>query len=442
MTDLQGSAQGLTVSIEEVSNCRKRLKIEVPPDRIREEWKQLVREFTARAHLPGFRPGKAPQDLVEKRFSKELSEELQNRLIPKAYREALESRKIPVVRALHAEDVQFSPGGSLSFSAVVDCAPQFSLPTWKGLPMPEADVEVKEEEVESALERLREAKAVYRDVGDRPARRNDFAVVKYVGTLGGVPLTEALPAAREWGSGQRWIWLQPETFAPGFTEAIEGMRVGEKRRIQVRFPQETTPTVLAGKEVDYEVELLQLKERELPDWTEELAQELAGVGLGELRDRVRGELQKEKQAQAKAFQKRHLLSRLLEAVEFDLPESLVQARTKERISEIVLENQERGVPVEVLEEKKREIFSYALRSARDTVKMEFILQRIAHEEGIEVGTEEVEQEIRRLAEAYGVGPAELAQRLARSGALEELRKRLLFHKVLDRVWMEAKVEKS
>jgi trigger factor len=190
------------------------------------------------------------------------------------------------------------------------------------------------------------------------------------------------------------------------------------------------------------VELLQLKERELPDWTEELAQELAGVGLGELRDRVRGELQKEKQAQAKAFQKRHLLSRLLEAVEFDLPESLVQARTKERISEIVLENQERGVPVEVLEEKKREIFSYALRSARDTVKMEFILQRIAQEEGIEVGTEEVEQEIRRLAEAYGVGPAELAQRLARSGALEELRKRLLFHKVLDRVWMEAKVEKS
>ncbi|CAF0703595.1 trigger factor [Candidatus Methylacidithermus pantelleriae] len=434
--------QGLTVAIEEVSSCRKRLRIEIPPDQVQKEWKRIAKEFATTVRLPGFRQGKAPQEIVEKRFGKEITQELQNRLIPKAYQEVIQSRRIPVVRAVQAEEIEFSPGGSLSFSAIVDCVPQFPLPAWKGLSMPYVSVEVKEEEVDKALEKLLQKKATLIEVSDRPARRGDFALVSLEGRIGGVPVGQVLTLPRDYTVGRLWIWLQPDVFAPGFPEGIEGMKIGEKRVIPVRFPEDWRVVALRGKEVEYSVELLALKEPMLPAWTEELAQELAGVSLSELRDHIRGKLQKEKEAQAEALQKRYLLSHLLQMVECELPESLVEARTRERISEILLENQERGVPIEVLEEKKREIFSHALRNARDTVKMEFLFQRIAEAEGIEVEPAELDEEIRRLAQAYGVEARELAKKILNTGAAEELRKRLLFHKVLDRVWMEARIENS
>ncbi|MDD4932493.1 MAG: trigger factor [Methylacidiphilaceae bacterium] len=429
----------VTVQTEELAPCRKRLRIEVSADQVTQVRKEVVQHFSRMARLPGYRPGKAPIPLVEKQFQKEIDEELQKTLVTHGFREAIQKQQIEVVRGLGTEDVRYLNGLSFSFAALVDCAPSFGLPDYSATTLPRAETGVSKEEVDQALDKLLEARATFSDAPARPLSEGDYAVLRYEGTIDGQPVKDVLPAAGILaGAEDQWLLVKPGVFVPGFTEGILGMEVGQTRALSVRFPEDWFFEPLRGKAVEYSITLSAIKERQIPSLSDALAKEIAGTDQSGLLSMVQSAVEAEKKRAARRDQANHILNTLLRSVEFPLPESLVEEETANAVREIVAENQERGIPLAVLEEKKSEIFSNARRLAAQRVKLRFLIERIAKNESVVIGDEELSRTIASLAQRQNLPPRQFIQRLPHE-SLEALKRQLLLEKVMDFLIEKAKV---
>ncbi|MCE0497716.1 MAG: trigger factor [Methylacidiphilales bacterium] len=432
----------MNITVEDVAPCKKRLKIEVPANRVQQAYEQVATNFQKEARIPGFRPGHAPRTVVVKKFQKDIESETQRTLVPEAYREAISEKKLRVVSSPEIEDLKYQPGLSLSFSTVVELVPEFKLPQYKGLLLKKQLTEVKDEEVEKTLQSLAEQRAHFDDAPERPLAMDDYAVISYTGKLDGQPLTDLLPrqAANLAHNPQFWLWMRQEGFLPKFAGQCVGMTKGGTRTIEVEFPADFPQEVLAGKKAAYDVELKEIKIKVAPPIDEAFAQETAKMNLADLKVRVRENLEQDKKAQADRAARSEIVQKLISAVEFELPPSTVDEETHATVYDIVAENQARGVPADVLEGKKDEIFSNAARSARDLVKFKFIAAQIAENEKIEVTNEQIAQHLAYLAQREGVTIEKMVDRVRKNNAFDAIRQQILRQAVLDFLLKEAKFE--
>jgi trigger factor len=296
------------------------------------------------------------------------------------------------------------------------------------------------EDVERALNVLQEQRAGYNDV-DRAVQTGDFVVVNYTGTCDGKPITETAPTAR--GLTEKkdfWLHVEKDSFIPGFTEQLIGAKKTEKRTVNVDFPADFVPAQLAGKKGVYEVEIVQVKEKVLPELDEEFAKSFGAESVAKLREGVTTDLQNELSHKIKRSVRDQLVRALLERVQCDLPESVVLNETRNVVYDIVRENQQRGVSREVIDQQKDQIFSVANNSAKERVKVAFILGRIAEKEGITAEKEELTQRILLLAQQYQIKPEQMIKQLRERNGFTEIHEQIISAKVLDFLEMNAKVE--
>jgi trigger factor len=431
----------MSVTIESTGPCRKRLRIEVAAERVAGVRAEIIQELRRVANVPGFRPGKAPEPMVEKRYAKEIEDEVRKRVVPDAYREAVVEQKLRVVGYPQIESVENFPGRPMTYVALVDTAPEFELPDYKGIPVKKPDAAVGEESVRRALEGLRDQQADFVDVTGRGTQNGDFAVIDYSGVVDGKPVAELAGEARTLGENKGfWVLVGPDSFLPGFCEQLLGARVGEKRQVLVDFPVEFPERPLAGRKATYFVTVTGIKEKKLPELNDEFAKKLGMESVAKLEEEVRNGLVGEAESRAQSEMRRQVVEYLLGRVQFELPESLVAQETRSIIYEVVRENSLRGVTKEQLEEKKDEIFGHATRSARERLRSSFILEAIAEAEKIKVEPAEIEERIARMAEGYRVTPERLKAQLTERGGLGELEEQILVGKTLDFLIANAKVE--
>src|SRR4051812_23248240 len=185
----------MKVNVEKQPDATSTLYIELPPDEVSKEWDAIADSFARYAKIPGYRPGKAPRKVIEAKFKKEIQDELTKTLVSKSYREAIEQSNLRVVSLTNLEDVQIRDDKSLRFRATVVTAPEFDLPDYKKIEVELPSAEVKPEEVDRALENLRDQSADFADVTDRGAELEDFVVIDFEGTIDGKPISEVAPAA-------------------------------------------------------------------------------------------------------------------------------------------------------------------------------------------------------------------------------------------------------
>ncbi|HUB68357.1 MAG TPA: trigger factor [Candidatus Methylacidiphilales bacterium] len=432
----------MNITVEDVAPCKKRLKIEVSANRVQQAYDRIAADFQKQARIPGFRPGHAPRTVILKKFQKDIESETQRTLVPEAYREAINEKKLRVVSAPAIEDLKYQPGLSLSFSTVVELAPEFKLPTYKGLVLKRHDTEVKDEEIEKTLQSLADQRARFEDAPERPLAMDDYAVISYTGTLGGQPLADILPktAGNLAQNPQFWLWMRPEGFLPKFAGQCVGMAKGETRTVEVEFPADFPQAALAGKKAAYQVELKEIKIKVAPPIDDAFAQEVAKMNLADLKNRVRENLDQDKKAQADRAARGEIIQKLISSVEFELPPTPVDEETHATVYDIVAENQARGIPANVLEEKKDEIFTNAAKSARDLVKFKFIAAQIAENEKIEVSNEQIAQHVAYLAQREGVSLEKMADRIRKNNGVDAVRQQILRQAVLDFLLKEAKFE--
>ena len=421
----------MNVSVENLAPCKKLVRVELDAAAVDTAFDSITKDFQKQAVLPGFRPGKAPRDLVIKKHGAEIKEEAKRKLIGENYHKAIEEQKLQVVGYPDIEEVQFERGQALHFTATVETAPEFQLPDYKGIPAQLEAKTVTDADVERALEMLRGQHAKFETVA-RPLAGGDIAVVNYTGACDGKPIAELAPTAKGLTEQKNfWVETNDGSFIPGFAAQLIGAQAGEKRTVNVDFPADFVTPQLQGRKGVYEVELVEVKEKALPALDDEFAKKFGAENFEKLRTGVRTDLENElKYSQTKAV-RAQIVRALLGRVNFDLPETAVAAETRNVVYDIVRQNTQRGVGRDLIEKQKDEIYSAASVNAKERVKLAFLVGRIAEQEKITVTQEEAVKRAQPLAMMYQMPIDQFLKDLKKRNGVNELYDQVLHEKVLD-----------
>jgi trigger factor len=416
------------------------MRVEIEAAKVDETFAEITRNFQREARLPGFRPGKAPKDMVAKRYETEIQDEAKRKIISDAYRLAVAEQKLNVVGAPDIEEIEFSPGQKCQFAATLEIAPEFELPSYKGLIARRETGGVTPEDIERALHLLGERQTKFETVA-RELKEGDVAVVNYTGSCDGKPITDTAPTARGLSEKKAfWINVDKTSFIPGFGEQLAGMKAGDKRTVTVDFPADFVTPQLAGKKGVYEVELVEAKEKIAPELNEAFAKSYGADSMDKLREGVRADLQNEWNLKQSRSIRNQVVQNLLAAIKCDLPESLLEQETREIVYSIVNDNQQRGVSKEALDGQKDQIYATASNAARERIKANFAFQRVAEKEGVRIEQVEIARRLQDMAAQYKMPVDKLVKELEKGGGLGGVYSQLLNEKVVDLLVQYAKLE--
>ena len=430
----------MNVTVENLAPCKKLVRVEIEATQVDETFESITKDYQKQAALPGFRPGKAPRDMVLKKYETDIKDEVKRKLISDSYRKAMEEKKIDVLGYPDIEEIQFGKGQPLLFAATVETSPEFELPDYKGLPARQEARTVTEEDMTRAFDTLRQQQLSFNTVA-RPAQANDIAVVNYTGTTDGKPITEIAPTAKGLTEQKNfWIEMDAKTFIPGFADQLLGANAGDKRTVNVDFPADFVTPALQGKKGVYEVEVVEVKEKVMPALDDAFAKSLGAENLEKLREGVRRDLENELTTSKNKNIRNQLIRSLLDRVNFELPESAVAQETKNVVYDIVRENQKRGISRDLIEQQKDQIYSAAASGAKERVKVSFLLQKISEKEDIKVGQDEIAQRISSMAAAYQIPPEKFIKDLQKRNGVVEIYDQLMNEKVVDMLQQNAKIE--
>jgi trigger factor len=430
----------VNITVENLAPCKKLLRVEVEAKAVDETFEFVTKQFQKEAALPGFRPGKAPREIVAKKYEADIKEETKRKLIGDNYRKALEDKKISVIGYPDIEEIQFGRGQNLQFAATIETAPEFQLPDYKNLPAKKEIKSVTDEDVERALKLLAQQHTKFETVA-REIKMGDIAVVNYNGLCDGKPITETAPTAKGLTEKKNfWLDIEPNAFIAGFAEQMLGAKAGDKKTINVDFPADFVTKELQGKKGVFEVEILEVKEKVLPPVDDDLAKKYDAGDLENLRKVVRVDLENDLKRKLASDMRNQIIRELLNRVNFDLPESAVAHETRNVVYDIVRENSQRGISRDIIEKQKNEIYSVAANNAKERVKLAFLIQRIAEQEKISVTQEEVLQRAQGMAAAYQIPLDKFIKDLQKRNGVNELYDQIAHEKVLVFLEKNAKIE--
>lgn len=430
----------MNVTLQDLGPCRKQLRVELDAPEVDAAFEEVANDFRKHAALPGFRPGKAPRDMVLRKYDKEIQEGVKKKLVSDSYKKAVEEKKLDVLGYPDIEEVQFGRGQPLHFVANIETQPEIQLPEYKGLPAKREIASVTEADIERAVQLLREKQMQFQPVA-RPAHAGDVIVVNYTATCDGKPVAEIAPAAKGLTEQKNfWVSSEPGAFLPGFAEQLMGAQAGDKRTVNVDFPADFVTKELAGKKGVYEVEVVEIREKVLPALDEAFAKNWGAESLEKLTAGVRKDLQNELDFKQNKTIRTQLMRALLDRVTFDLPESAVAQETRTVVYDIVRENTKRGIGRDVIEQQKDQIYSAATHSAKERVKASFLLQKIAEKEDIKVANEEILRRVHTMAALYQITPEKFLKDLQKRNGLIEIYDQIANEKVIDFLQQHAKIE--
>jgi trigger factor len=435
----------MRVEVEKQPGSVSKLQIELPPEEVSKEWDSIANSFARFAKIPGYRPGKAPRSVIEKRFRKQIQEELTKKLVSKSYHDAIERERLRVASVTNIEDVQFGEDKSMRFRATVVTAPEFELPEYKNIPVQLPETKVSNAEVDAALERLRDQSADFVDAAERGLQMGDFAVIDFEGSIDSKPVSEIAPQASKNLHGGRkfWLHLAPDNFLPVFCEQLTGQKRDETRRITIVFPADFPVKELGAKEACYAVTLREIKEKVLPRLDDALAEKLIpGKMLVDLRQMIEHDLEHEKEHERERAKEGQVVTYLHERIQFELPPALLKNETRRVLGELVQRNRERGFPDEMLKDKEKELVESAAALAAHRLKTNFILHRIAECEKIDVSRKDVDLRIRQEAARYDISVDKMRKELEEHDGLNPLTEQILLGKTLDFLKANVSVEKT
>jgi trigger factor len=430
----------VNITVETLAPCKKLVRVEVDAKAVDEAFAAVTKDYQKQASLPGFRPGKAPRELVAKKYEADIKAEAKRKLIGDAYRQAVDEKKIAVVGYPDIEEIQFGRGQALQFAATIETAPEFPMPDYKGLRVKREAKSVTDADVERAVDLLRQQHTKFGTVA-RAARPGDIAVVNYTGTCDGKPITDTAPAAKGLTEQKNfWVDIGPGAFLPGFAEQLTGAQAGDQRAVSVDFPADFVTKELAGKKGVFEIELIEIKEKILPPVDDAFARLYEAESLEKLRAGVRRDLENELNYSQASSIRAQVVRGLLDRVNFDLPESAVAQETRNAVYDIVRQNTKRGITREMIEKQKEEIYSAATHNAKERVKLSFLIQHIAEKEDLKVSQEEILKRAQSLAALYQIPLEKFLKDLQKRGGAPELYEQILHEKALDLLEKNAVIE--
>ena len=429
----------MEVNITDLSPCKKQLRIEIDVETVNAKFDAVAKDFRRHAHLPGFRQGKAPLANVMRSYGDKIGEEAKRTLMSDSYAKALKENELRPVIMPEVEELQFGHGKPFQYLATLEVTPAFEMPEYIGIEVEKERRSVNDADIAKALNTLREQRVSYADM-DRPAVEDDFIVVNFTGTIDDKPITDLIKVARGLTEQKNfWLHKTQNPLIPGTVEALIGSSKGDKKTVTVTIPDDFVYEEIVGKEAKYEIEIVQVKEKSLPELDDKFAKGFGAESMDKLREGVESDLKNELEYSKKKSIRNQCVDKLLGAVNCDLPETIVNEATRAAVHNIVQQNHQRGVGKEIIEENKDKIYANAKTDAEVRVKANYILSKIAEKEGIKVTDQELSRQVAAMAAQQKVKPQKLAQQLKDNGTIYQVQEEILNAKVIDLLEEKAKV---
>lgn len=410
----------IRVEVMDGGGCEKLVSVEITRERFDDERALVLGEMAKEVSIPGFRKGKVPVEIVERRFADEIRSEALRSILPLAYRHVVAAHELDPVGDPEFHDVALEGDRPLTFKLRVEVMPKLEIADYRGMAVPAEEFSVSDEEVDAVLQNIRERSADFAPV-ERASAAGDVIVIDYapVGADG---------AAKEKQRTKSYpVHLGAGRVFPAFEEALTGKKAGDTGRVEISYPDDFEPKGMAGRAVTYEFAVNEVRERRLPELDDALASRIDArfATLAALREDVKARLAAEKEKDARRRREEKAIDLIIERNPFDVPGSMRERFKKELYAE---DNERRaavGVGPEEDPERTAEMEKFFDRVAERNIKRYFIMDHIAEKEGVEVAGEEIDAELAAAAAAAGRPVEELRKYLDRDpDRLAHLRARL------------------
>jgi trigger factor len=411
---------------EASSGTKREIQVEVPAEEVARETDSLIQKYQKLARLPGFRRGHVPASIIRQRFAEDLKSEVVEALVPRHFRREAEKLGVLPVSQPRVSDLHIHEGEPLRFKASFEVMPQIKVEGYKELRADKPSITVTVEEVEQSLQSLREQHATFTPMEGRTLADGDYALA----SLDGKPKEgEGKPVHMD----EILVEIAGKNTMPEFTEHLRGASAGDERTFDVLYPEDSADKRLAGKTLTYTVKVHSIKQKSLPELNEQFAKTLGEfASLDEVRQRIREGMESERKHTAERESKDKLVAELVKRNDFEVPEALVDRQIDVRLERGLRALVAQGMKPEDMKKMDLNRLRAGQREqAVQEVKASFLLDRIAEEEKIEVGDEEVNAEIEALANQSKQTPEAIRARLTRDGALDRIRNRIRSEKTLD-----------
>jgi len=407
--------------IKNLNQCKKELKIEIPADQVAEEYEKILDQFTQRTKIKGFRPGKAPKNVIKNMYFTDIRESLMNTIVPKAINEELKKRDLAPVNSPVLKEFNYDEGKPLHITTEFEILPEFNLPEYKKIKVKKKEVEVTDQEIQDYLKELQNRAAQYLPVEDRTVNTDDYVVIELK--------SKDMLSKKAFPKENVAILAGHQGNEEALNENIMGMKIKEEKVFTVDYPKDHPNKKIAGKKVEYIIKVLSIKQKKVPEINDDFAKEMGEFkNLKTLKDEIRKNLLESKQSGSKHQMADEIIEKISNKVNFDLPESLVKQETLLQLRRMVSKNpQSSNLQDDEIEKLRDE----AKQRAENNLKNHLILMKIAEQENIKVEDAEVADEMREIAKRNNVPYTQVVEQINREGKREDLKNNLLIKKTVD-----------
>jgi trigger factor len=422
------------VSIKDGKNCSKEIEAEVSAEDIQAKVDAIYERISREAKIDGFRKGKAPMEVIQKQYKSTVRDEIIHRELPEYVRAAIQENQLTTISSPQITHLQFEEGSPLKFVAVVEIKPAFELKEYKGLKVKKEKTNVKEEDVDKALEGLREQFAQFVPVEDRSARENDLVIIDFDGKINGQTF--------EGGKSARFpVLLGSQSLLKDFEDNLIGLQKSENKVFKITFPQDYAKKDVAGKEVEFAVTVQEIKEKKLPVVDNEFAKNSVKCDdFKALREKLESQIKAGKEVEQRSKMVEQIGEKLIEDHPFEIPISLVNIEQQRLAQQGVSRLRNQGIDFNRLTEEQKKEFIEKLRPiAQKNVRMALIVEKIAGAENVRCEEKDLEDYYSKISENVNQPVDAVKRYIQQKGNLEGIKEWIQYEKTLDFLISVAKV---
>lgn len=437
-TDVQDEPYTYNVTVEDAGPGTKKVTVEIPEDRIKSVLEDQFRDLKREAAIPGFRAGRAPRKLVEKRFAPDVREQVRRQLLSESYEQALEKNNLKVLGEPefdNPDDIKLPESGPFNYSFSVEVQPEIQLPDFSQLTVKKPKIAVTEENVDQAMKNLREQQGTLVPVEDRGIEDGDYVRGDVSVKLGDEQIMQQ-PDAQLVARAGRIGGIQVDDFA----DKIRGAKADETRTFTLHAPETHADERIRDKDVQVEVKIKQIKKLEPAVIDAVFLESLGFSNEQELRDALREQLEERIKQDVQNHMRQQVNDFLAANVQIDLPSKLTERQTERIIQRRTIDLMMRGMSQEQIEQNIEQVRTGAGDEAQRELKLFFILQKVATEHDIDVDESELNGQIAMIAAQRGRRPEKLKQEMANDGSLTNMYVQLREQRAIDKIIEQAKIE--
>ena len=429
--------------VQDITETRKTITVSVAAAEIASIEAKLINEFKRDAKIPGFRPGKAPENMIRMRYAKELKSELSQRVVAKAHQDGVAKSDFEIYGIVDLDEGEIAAGSDATIKFTVDVLQAFDIPAYEGLKVTNEPTDASAEEVDKMMEQILSQRAEF-NVAEKAAEKGDYVRCGYEGKIGDELVADLVPDAPMFGT-QATTWEEAGAEGtPGvqaIVDGVIGMKAGDEKEVTMEFPKDFKPEALAGKSAVYSIKAEEVREKVMPEMDDAFFESMQVKDEAELRERISENIENQKKQQNANTERQQITEHLLGSVEFAVTESGIESETEAVLRDFMQRNMQQGASEADFEANKDQLHEGATKAAHDRLKSRLILSKIAEKEKVQAENDDFSRMIMMEAQQSGQKPEKIVKEIQKDqNRINRMRSEILLGKTMDLILDKAERE--